>query len=121
MINLHDIKPHMPVVCSKGNQFAMVDHLEGREHIKLVKDAQGQHHYIPTSWVASVDDAVHVDRSTDRARRDWMTEAGDMVARGIPHAGEEYNPTGAERVRSQQTEKADPEQDPERAERLKRR
>lgn len=119
MIDLEAIKPHMGVVCSEGNQFAVVDHLEGRDFVKLVKDAAGQHHYIPTAWVSSVDQAVRIDRSTERARREWMTAPEDMVARGVPHEGEEDDPTHTERVRSQQ--KADPERDLERAKRLKRR
>lgn len=80
MIDSKSIKPHMPVVCSKGRRFGVIDHLEGHDRLKLAP--------------------------------------GDMVARGIPHAGEEDNPTGTERVRSQQ--KADPELYPERAERLER-
>jgi hypothetical protein len=67
------IKPHMPVVCSNNGQFAEVDHLEGRDMIKLVKDASGQHHYIPLTWVTSVDDKVHVDRPGDQAMREWST------------------------------------------------
>src|SRR5262249_45912982 len=67
------IKPHMPVVSSNNDQFAVVDHLEGRDFIKLAKDASGQHHYIPLSWVASVDDKVHVDRPGDQAMREWKT------------------------------------------------
>jgi hypothetical protein len=50
------IKPHMPVVCSNNDQFAIVDH-----------------HYIPLTWVASVDDKVHVDRPADQAMREWST------------------------------------------------
>jgi len=50
------IKPHMPVVCSDNGQFAVVDHVEGLDFIKLTKDASGQHHYIPLTWVTSVDD-----------------------------------------------------------------
>jgi hypothetical protein len=118
MIDLQAIKPYMPVVCSKGNQFAVVDHMEGRDYVKLSKDADGRHHYIPTEWISSVDEAVHLDRPGDRAMSEWITDPRDAVARGVPHAGEEENPTGAERVRSQQT--VDPELDPERAERLKR-
>jgi hypothetical protein len=67
------IKPHMPVVCSNNGQFAVVDHVEGRDHIKLTKDASGQHHYIPLIWVTSVDDKVHVDRPGDQAMREWTT------------------------------------------------
>jgi hypothetical protein len=68
------IKPHMPVVCSNNGQFAVVDHLEGPDFIKLAKDASGQHHYIPLTWVASVDDKVHVDRPSDQAMREWNTQ-----------------------------------------------
>ena len=67
------IKPHMPVVCSNNAQFAVVDHLEGSDLIKLAKDASGQHHYIPVSWVSSVDDKVHVDRPGPQAMREWST------------------------------------------------
>ncbi|HEX4416441.1 MAG TPA: DUF2171 domain-containing protein [Kofleriaceae bacterium] len=67
------IKPHMPVVCSENGQFAVVDHLEGRDFIKLAKDKAGQHHYIPLTWVTSVDDKVHVDRPGDQAMREWST------------------------------------------------
>ena len=67
------IKPQMPVVCSNDRQFAVVDHLEGRDYIKLTKDASGQHHYIPLTWVTSVDDKVHVDRPGDQAMREWTT------------------------------------------------
>jgi len=67
------IKPRMPVVCSNDGQFAMVDHLEGRDLIKLAKDERGVHHYIPLSWVTSVDDKVHVERPGAQAMREWTT------------------------------------------------
>jgi hypothetical protein len=67
------IKQHMPVVCSNNGQFAVVDHVEGRDFIKLAKDAAGEHHYIPLTWVTSVDDKVHVDRPGAQAMRDWTT------------------------------------------------
>ena len=69
------IKPHMPVVCSENGQFAVVDHLEGGYFIKLAKDENGQHHYIPLEWVSSVDDKVHIDRPGKQAMAEWKTEA----------------------------------------------
>jgi len=75
MIEPQKIKPHMPVVCSKNGQFAVVDHMEGTSTIKLAKDDKtGQHHYIPLSWVTTVDDKVHVDRPGDQAMREWTTK-----------------------------------------------
>ena len=74
MINTTEIKPDMPVVCSENGQFAVVDHMQGKSSIKLTKDKTGQHHYIPLSWVTSVDDKVHVDRPGDQAMREWSTE-----------------------------------------------
>lgn len=73
MVNTSDIKEHMPVVCSDGGQFATVDHLDPGNTIKLTKDDQGQHHWIPTGWVTSVDDKVHVDRPGKQAMQDWST------------------------------------------------
>jgi len=66
------IVPEMPVVCSQGGQFATVDHLEGEGSIKLNKDQNGQHHYIPTSWVTSIDDGkVVINRPGEQAMADW--------------------------------------------------
>lgn len=75
MINANQIKPNTPVVCSNKGQFAMVDHMEGTDTIKLNKDTKGQHHYIPLSWVKSVDDKVHIDRPGEQAMREWATTA----------------------------------------------
>ena len=74
MINTTEIKAEMPVVCSQGGQFATVDHMEGKEFIKLNKDKTGKHHYIPVEWVTSVDNGkVQVDRPGEEAMEDWTT------------------------------------------------
>jgi hypothetical protein len=74
MINTDSIKPDMPVVCSQDGQFATVDHMEGKNTIKLKKDKTGQHHYIPVSWVTSTEDGkIKVDRPGDQAMKDWST------------------------------------------------
>lgn len=65
------IKEHMPVVCSDGGQFATVDHLDKGNSIKLTKDDNGNHHWIPLDWVTKVDSHVHVDRPGDQAMKDW--------------------------------------------------
>jgi hypothetical protein len=70
MMNVEKIKPHMPVVCSNNGQFAKVDHVEGN-CLKLTKDPQGKHHYIPLDWITTVDDKVHVDRPGKQAMKDW--------------------------------------------------
>ena len=74
MHHTENIRERMPVVCSNSKQFGTVDRVEG-EHIKLTKDQQGQHHWIPSSWVKSVDDKVHVDRPGEQAMREWLSSA----------------------------------------------
>ena len=74
MINSQEIKPDMPVVCSQNGQFGVVDHVEGSDSIKLKKDEEGHHHFIPLSWVTTVDNKVHVDRPGDQAMKEWRTE-----------------------------------------------
>ena len=71
MINANQVRPEQPVLCSENGQFAVVDHMVGQETIKLKKDAQGQHHYIPLNWVNYVDDKVHIDRSGTEAMKEW--------------------------------------------------
>lgn len=73
MIDIQKIKPETPVVCSDNKQFAVVDHAEGTDFIKLNKDGAGQHHFIPLSWVKTVDDKVHIDRSGEQAMKEWTT------------------------------------------------
>jgi len=73
------IKEAMPVVCSEGGQFAVVDHMEYGATIKLAKDGDGKHHYIPLTWVTSVDDKVHIDRPGDQAMTEWSR--APLVAR----------------------------------------
>ena len=67
------IKPHMDVVCPDDADFATVDQIEGHSSIRLAKDEDGLHHYIPLDWVTSVDDRVHIDRSSTQARAEWTT------------------------------------------------
>jgi hypothetical protein len=67
------IRPHMPVVCSEGGQFATVDHMDPGNMIKLTKDESGQHHWIPMSWVTRIDKHVHVDRPGKQAMQEWAT------------------------------------------------
>jgi len=75
MLNIGSIKPNMPVVCSEGGQFAVVDHVEADNRtIKLERDGSGMHHYIPISWVTKIHDQVHIDRPGKQAMREW-TEA----------------------------------------------
>lgn len=70
----NEIREHMPVVCSDGGQFGTVDQVEGSS-LKLTQDDQGQHHWIPMSWVTTIDEHVHVDRPGQQAMREWMTES----------------------------------------------
>jgi hypothetical protein len=74
MIGASQIKPNAPVVCSNSRQFGIVDRVESADTIKLAKDDKGQSHYIPMSWVKSVDDKVHIDRPGDQAMREWSTK-----------------------------------------------
>jgi hypothetical protein len=74
-IDTTKIREHMPVVSSDDKQFATVDHLDSGNTIKLTKDQQGQHHWIPMSWVSRVDDKVHVDRPRSQVTQKWSTAA----------------------------------------------
>jgi hypothetical protein len=72
-----EIKPHMDVISSCGCKMGKVDHLEGAA-IKLTKNdsPDGQHHFVPTSWVARVDEHVHLNKDAGETRQNWKSEAG---------------------------------------------
>ena len=65
----------MAALCSEDGRFGTVDHMQGKDTIKLRKDDAGKHHFIPLSWVKTVDDQVHVDRPGDQAMKQWRLEA----------------------------------------------
>ncbi len=74
MIDPDQIKSDMPVVCSQDGQFATVDHMELTNTIKLKKDETGRHHYIPITWVSSIESGkVKIDRPGDQAMQEWST------------------------------------------------
>jgi hypothetical protein len=74
MVDTTQIREHMPVVCSNGQQFATVDHMDSNDSIKLTKDDQGQHHWIPSDWVTRIDQHVHIDRPGQQAMQEWYTD-----------------------------------------------
>lgn len=68
------IQEHMHVLGSDGQRVGTVDRIEDDERIKLTKDdpkADGMHHFIPMDWVDHVDAAVHLNKSSHEARREW--------------------------------------------------
>ncbi len=75
-IQASEIKPNMSVVCSQNGELAKVDHMEGDKTIKLMKDKQGQHHFIPLSWVSSAtNNQVKLDRPGEQAMKEWSIAA----------------------------------------------
>ena len=63
----------MDVIASCGKKVGVVDRVEG-DSIKLTKkdSPDGHHHLIPTSWVARVDQHVHLNKNSEEAAREWQ-------------------------------------------------
>jgi hypothetical protein len=63
----------MDVIASDGVKIGTVDHLEGTDKIKLARSTSpdGQHHYIPLTWVDHVDTHVHLTMASTEARAAW--------------------------------------------------
>jgi hypothetical protein len=57
MIQASQIREHMKVMGSDGQQLSSVERLDGTSRIKLARSgtAGGQEHFIPLDWVASVE------------------------------------------------------------------
>lgn len=70
------IQEHMPVICTDGTQLGSVDHLDGENSIKLTRDAEDNHHWIPVGWVTGVKDGtLTIDRSVIQAQEEWSDSA----------------------------------------------
>ena len=67
------IKSHMPVLGSDNVMLGTVDQLDAHQMVKLTKDTQGHHHWIPLAWVSEVKAEVRLDRSSQRAQQAWAT------------------------------------------------
>ena len=65
------IQEHMTVVGSDSAEIGTVDHLDQGQAIKLARDENGNHHWIPIAWVVRVDDHIHVDRPGTQATQEW--------------------------------------------------
>lgn len=75
-INVDDIKVHADVIDSTGHPVGKVDHLEGKDQIKLSKqdDTDGKHHLIPVAWVKEVNDKqVILSKSFEEISKQWTT------------------------------------------------
>jgi hypothetical protein len=70
------IRPHMAVISSCGCTVGKVDHVEGSA-IKLTRNdsPDGQHHFIPRSWVARVDEHVHLSKNATETKQGWKADA----------------------------------------------
>lgn len=73
-----NIREHMKVIGSDRQPVGTVDKVEG-DRIKLSKDgpqANGQHHYIPSSWVDRIDgDQVCLRQKAGEATKQWQNDS----------------------------------------------
>jgi hypothetical protein len=75
MKDMSQIREHMEVIASDGQQIGTVDRIEGNESIKLTRIdpmAKGMHHIIPTAWVSDVDDHVHLSVASKDVFENWI-------------------------------------------------
>ena len=74
--SLHQVAEHQEVIGSDGAHIGTVDHVRG-DRILLTKsdrDAGGHHHSIPSSWIQTVDEKVHLAKTAEQAKRAWHDE-----------------------------------------------
>ncbi len=79
MVDASQIKEHMEVKASDGQNVGTVDHMQGSDQIKLTKTDPaahgGHHHLIPLAWVDHVDTHVHLSKSSQEVTAQWQHES----------------------------------------------
>ena len=83
MVNPEDIGEQMEVMSSDGEQIGTVDRVDG-DTLKLAKNdpqAGGLHHWVPQSWVESVEDHVMLNKSASEVRSQWHDSAPASIDR----------------------------------------
>jgi hypothetical protein len=69
-----EIREHMEVYGSCGSRVGAVERVVGRS-IKLTRDSpatRGEDRYIPLEWVASVGEAVHLNKPGSDVQEEWQ-------------------------------------------------
>jgi len=69
------IREHMDVVASCGKLVGKVDRVEG-DSIKLTKNdsSDGQHHLVPKTWIARVDEHVHLNKNSEEVENAFKAD-----------------------------------------------
>jgi hypothetical protein len=67
------IQRHMDVVSSSDEPLGIVDHILG-SNLQLAKTQTGRHGFVPFSWIAHIDDKIHLARSAAEVEGLWDTE-----------------------------------------------
>lgn len=64
------IVEHMEVFASDGTKVGTVDHMEGSDRIKLAESTSpdGEHHFVPLTWVDHVDQHVHLNKTVSEMK-----------------------------------------------------
>jgi hypothetical protein len=87
------------VLGSDGTHVGKVDHVRG-DRILLTKtdrDAGGHHHSIPSSWIQSVDDKVHLGKTAAEAQQAWRDEDSNRGLFGRDRDDEDRGATNLNR------------------------
>lgn len=73
MVPVEQIKPNMEVVGNDGKLVGVVDGIENGTELRLTKGdtGDGVHHFLPLETVESVDQRVHLNRTSIRAMAEW--------------------------------------------------
>jgi hypothetical protein len=102
-----DIRHHMPVLGSNGQQIGVVDHIDEGETIKLTKDQSGQHHWVPFSWVSSVNNnEVRLDQPANQVMQNWTGSQPGVFMPGSQSGAQQGSKTAGQSagaMSSQQT------------------
>ena len=95
--SLSKVSEHMDVVGSDGAHVGTVDKVRG-DRILLTKndpDAGGQHHSIPSRWIATVDTKVTLAKTADEAKAQWRDEERNQAMFG--YGDNQRDPSGEDR------------------------
>lgn len=85
------VTEHMEVLGSDGEHIGTVDKVRGDKIILTKNDesAGGIHHSIPCSWIETVDEHVHVNKSAAEAFKAWTDEDSNRALFERPDQGSE--------------------------------
>jgi hypothetical protein len=78
--DISTIAEHMDVIAADGESIGKVDHMQdGRIKLTKTSSPDGQHHFVPLTWIDHIDAHIHLNKTLSAIRASGSAGGSDAV------------------------------------------